>query len=81
MGMTESQAGPGPADDDRADPPAPASGDGDGPDWGRLIDAAGIIAAVLLVAIVADIWTDGKLITRRLNRAPGGGEPGDNASG
>lgn len=49
--------------------------------WGRALDAAGIAAGVLLVVIVADIWTDGRLISRRLARArrppQEGGAPGD----
>lgn len=38
------------------------------PRWGRALDAAGVIAGVVLVAIVIDIWTDGRLISRRLGR-------------
>jgi len=42
------------------------------PGWGRLLDTAGIIAAILLAAIVIDIATDGKLISRRLHKPPEG---------
>ena len=41
-------------------------------DWGRLLDTAGIIAAILLAVIVIDIATDGKLISRRLHKPPEG---------
>ena len=61
--------------------PAPAAGTGDPPgearDWGRALDAAGIIAGIFLALIVADIWTDGKLISRRL-LGRGKDTPGDN---
>jgi hypothetical protein len=62
-------AGPGPGD---TPPPDEAR------DWGRLLDAAGIIAGCLLVAIVADILSDGRLISRRLaRRPPSEDNPGD----
>lgn len=41
------------------------------PRWGRALDAAGVVAGVILVAIVIDIWTDGRLISRRLGRRGG----------
>jgi hypothetical protein len=63
--MAESQAGPSP----EAETDAPVETTG----WGRALDAAGIAAGVLLVLIAVDIWTDGRLISRRLHR--GGGEP------
>lgn len=45
-----------------------------------MLDAAGIIAGVLLIVIVADIWTDGRLISRHLHRNPDEGTPGDSAA-
>lgn len=51
--------------------PSPAAADettAEVPGWGRLLDAAGIAAGVLLVIIVADIVTDGRLVSRRLHR-------------
>lgn len=59
---------------DVAEPPGQDAPDaaGGGLDWGRVLDAAGIVAGLLLAVIVADIWTDGRLISRRLHR--GGGE-------
>lgn len=57
------------------------SGEPGGPDWGRLLDAAGIAAGVLLLVIVADIWTDGRLISRRLQRGPQDGDQGDPGNG
>jgi hypothetical protein len=62
--MTDLTAGPGPD----ADTKSPA---GEARDWGRLLDAAGIIAGVLLLVIVADIATDGKLISRHLHKPKG----------
>lgn len=66
-----------------AQPPPPAAAAAQGADdsedrgaWGRVLDVAGIIAGVLLVVIIADIWTDGRLISRRLMRARGdAGQP------
>jgi hypothetical protein len=52
--------------DPSPDADAPPAGSSEPPDWGRLLDAAGIIAGILLIVIVADIWTDGRLISRRL---------------
>jgi hypothetical protein len=50
-------------------PVAPAETDTEGErDWGRLLDIAGIAAGILLLVIVADIASDGKLISRRLHR-------------
>jgi len=67
--MTDSPEGPGPAD-------AGASGAaGDDPGRGRLLDVAGVIAGVLLIVIVADILSDGRLVSRHLHRR--GGETGD----
>jgi hypothetical protein len=62
--MADLTAGPGPA----ADPGtgAPPDDGTRGPDWGLLLDTAGVLAAVLLIVIVADVWTDGRLISRRL---------------
>lgn len=54
---------------DTAEGPSPAAADettAEAPAWGRLLDTAGIIAGILLLVIVADIWTDGRLISRRL---------------
>lgn len=51
--------------------------------WGRVLDWAGAVAAVVLVAILVDIWSDGRLISRRLRgRGSEGGDddeqqPGD----
>jgi hypothetical protein len=71
--MADSAAGPGPDADTTGSDTAEA------PDWGRLLDAAGIVAGVILVVIIADIWTDGRLVSRRLRRG-GEGEPGDPAA-
>jgi hypothetical protein len=35
-----------------------------------MLDTAGLIAGALLVFIVADILTDGRLISRRLRKPP-----------
>jgi len=72
--MTDTAEGAGPG----AAPPA-TDGDGAGaPDWGRLLDAAGIVAGVILLVILADIWTDGRLVSRHL-RPRGEGDTGDDA--
>jgi hypothetical protein len=58
--------------------PAPEQEADDFGRWGRVLDTAGVIAGVFLILIVADIWTDGRLISRRLGYGQGGdpGEPG-----
>jgi hypothetical protein len=71
--MAESTAGPSPG----ADAPPASDGEDDAPDWGRLLDAAGIVAGILLLLICADIWSDGRLISRRLHGGGEGGEPAD----
>lgn len=43
--------------------------------WGRVLDTAGVLAGVVLVVIVIDIFSDGRLISRRLRRERG---PDDN---
>jgi hypothetical protein len=53
--------------------PLPAEGDAppddsSGPGWGRVLDGAGIAAGIVLVLIVADVWTDGRVISQRLIR-------------
>lgn len=53
-----------PAADPGTETPAPER------DWGRILDAAGIIAGIALIVIVIDIWTDGRVISRRLHREP-----------
>ena len=72
MADTGESPGPGPGADD-------STSSGESPDWGRLLDAAGIIAGVLLIVIVADIWTDGRLISQYLHRR--GGEEGQSGDG
>lgn len=61
-----------------ADEQPPAGGETDtetdGPNWSRVLDVAGVVAGVALAAIVVDIWTDGRLISRRI-AGRGGGEP------
>lgn len=47
------------------DPPAEDQGGG----WGAM-DTAGLIAGVILIFIVADILTDGRVISRRLRGQP-----------
>lgn len=61
MSETTVQAPPEQGEQQPPDTPA-------GVNWGRLLDAAGIIAGLLLLVIVADIWTDGRLVSRRLLR-------------
>lgn len=58
--MADSAESPGPGAD--------TSPEGEARDWGRLLDAAGIIAGILLAVIVVDIATEGRLISRRLHR-------------
>lgn len=64
--MTDTQAGTAvaPADGGEVEEPP-------GRDWGQVLDAAGIAAGVVLVLIVVDILTDGKLVSRRLHRKRG----------
>jgi hypothetical protein len=69
--MAESDLVPPPAKDLPGDPREERGA-------GRLLDAAGIAAGVLIVLICADIWTDGKLISRRLLKVP---PPQDEAAG
>lgn len=71
--MADLNGGPGPDTGPGPTPPEETA-----PDWGRLIDAAGIVAGILLVLIAADIWTDGRVISRRLHR--GGGDTGDDTA-
>lgn len=57
------------ADETRAEGAGGAEGaEDEQPRWGRALDAAGVVAGVVLVAIIVDIWTDGRLISRRLGR-------------
>jgi len=55
-------------------PAPPLEDDSERSGWGRVMDAAGILAGLLLLVIVADIWSDGRLVSRRLmrNREAGG---------
>lgn len=53
-----------------AAPAAESEQEPGGLDWGKIIDAAGLVAAGILVVIVADILTDGRVISRRLFRRP-----------
>lgn len=46
--------------DPQPDPPAET----EGRSWGILLDVAGLIAAALLVVIVFDIWSDGRISGR-----------------
>lgn len=59
--------------------PAPAAEEQDAPKGWDTFDTLGVIAGVLLVAIVADILTDGRLISRRLRPRPAPAEevPGE----
>jgi hypothetical protein len=71
--MTDSAEGPAPGNEGASG----ATSDDQG--RGRLLDAAAVGALILLVVIIADIRTDGRLITRRLlNRPAQEGDPGDN---
>lgn len=63
MPSTETPAKP-------ADPPAEDQGGG----WGAM-DTLGVIAGILLAVIVADILTDGRVISRRLRGQPKPAEP------
>lgn len=68
-GMAEQQASAAPAaTEDSPDGPEETGGG-----WGRALDAAGIVAGVVLVAIVIDIFSDGRFISRRLHREKGEG--------
>lgn len=55
---------------DSAEDPGTGEGapPGDARNWGRVLDAAGVGACIILGLIVADILTDGRLISRRLRR-------------
>ena len=57
--MADTPAPPAPAADTESEQDQPR-------DWGRVLDAAGIAAGVVLVVIVADIVSDGRVISRRL---------------
>lgn len=71
--MTDQQASAAPAAaDDQAD-----NQDEPGGGWGRVLDTAGVLAGIVLVAIVIDIFSDGRLISRRLRREP---DPDDSDS-
>lgn len=64
-----------------APPAAPAAGTEEDQDqggvWGRIMDGAGIVAGLALGAILIDIFTDGRFISRRLGWRRD--EPGDQA--
>lgn len=60
-------------------PPDGAETPDTGVNWGRVLDAAGILAGVFLILIVADIWSDGRLISRRLLRGREQQEPAPDA--
>lgn len=64
-GMTDQQASAAPAAADDSSEP-----DNEGGGWGRALDAAGIVAGLVLAAIIIDIFSDGRLISRRLRRGP-----------
>ena len=66
--MSEQQTGTqaAPAGTDTAT--GPGEGDAAPFDWGRVLDFAGILAGVLLVVIVVDVWTDGRVVSRWLLR-------------
>lgn len=69
--MADTQASAAPAaDGDQAD-----NQDESGGGWGRVLDTAGILAGAVLVVIVIDIFSDGRLISRRLRREPGPDTP------
>jgi hypothetical protein len=48
--------------------PEAETGEPRGWDAGRVLDWAGGVAAVVLLVIVIDIWSDGRLISARLRR-------------
>jgi hypothetical protein len=50
---------------------APAQDAPEARDWGRALDVAGVLAGVVLAVIVADILTDGRLVSRRLRKPKG----------
>lgn len=52
----------------------PAAPDAEPGGWGAM-DTAGLIAGVILIFIVADILTDGRVISRRLRGQPKPAEP------
>jgi len=43
-------------------------------DW---LDTCGVAAAVIVILIAADIFTDGRLISRRLRKPPAAPEPAE----
>ena len=49
---------------------APAPAETEEPKGWTALDTAGVIAAILLVVIVADIATDGRIVSRRLRPRP-----------
>lgn len=68
--MAETAAPQAPAAVPATAPPAPAAAPGEteqpaGINWGRIVDGAGICAAVILAVIVADIFSDGRLMRNR----------------
>jgi hypothetical protein len=68
------------ADTTTAPPDAAPAEDAPAPrDWGRALDVAGVLAGVVLAVIVADILTDGRLVSRRLHKPKGdaGERPAD----
>lgn len=50
-----------------AEPEAPTEETAPGWNW---VDTCGIIAGIVLVVILADVFTDGRLISRRLKGRP-----------
>ena len=68
-GMTDQQAS-APAAAAAADDSSSGEPDSEGGGWGRALDAAGIVAGLVLAAIIIDIFSDGRLISRRLRREP-----------
>lgn len=61
--MTEQQAPPAPAATDDTGPPGRAAG-------GIALDIAGAIAGLVLLGILIDVWTGGKLSGRLTRRLP-----------
>lgn len=55
----------------QAPPATPAAGpaEGGGRDWGIVLDIGGLVAGAVVVFVVADILTDGKL-SARFRRPP-----------